>query len=341
MNKIRKLLDPAFVVDFFRREVLPHYPAFSDISRVEIKPYKELIWATTYHVVICFNTYFLKPSGAEVKIPIVCSAHSNEDRANIFWTLEYLWSAGFPNKTIDLPDPLFYSSDFRGTFYRGLRGENLLHYIKTKNFAIVEKIVASGARLFARLHALPAPASANFNPTNARLATVVPGTAKVFAEMVARYPGKYDADLHKIYAYLIAREKEFFDSGAPLALIHGDAHPENILRTAADRVGLIDFTDFCRGDFARDLGTFLQQLEYKIITKTGDARYAVKMKNLFLSEYLRASGRALTPALEARINLYYHWTALRTAIFWFVKFEPNEERGAELFNRVKVNLKIT
>jgi len=340
MNQIRKLLDPAFVAELFRREVLPHYPAFSAISRVEIKPYKELIWDTTYHVVICFMTYFRKPSGAEAKIPIFCSAHSSEDRLDIYRTLRYLWSVGFPTKTIDLPDPLFYSPEFRGTFYRGLRGENLLHYIKTQNLAIVAEMVASSARLFARLHSLPAPAEADFNPANARLATVMPGTAKVFAEMAGRYPGKYDADLRRIYAGLIAREDSFLASGAPLTLIHGDAHPENILRTARDRVGLIDFTDFCRGDFARDLGSFRQQLEYKIMRKTGDAAYAAKLKDLFLSEYLRASGRVLTPDLEARINMYYHWTALRTAIFWFVKFEPNEERGAELLAKVKAGLPL-
>jgi aminoglycoside phosphotransferase (APT) family kinase protein len=340
MNKIWNLFNESYVADLFTREVLPHYPAFTAISRIEIKPYKKLIWETTYHVVIGFNTYFWKPSGEEDKIPIVCSAHSEEPRENIYQALKYLQSVDFPTAFIDIPDPLFYADYFRGTFYRGLKGQDLLHYIKAQDFTTVRRIVILTAQLFARLHAMPAPASANFNPLGSRISTVIPGVPNILREMAARYNGKYQADLSQIYDCLVKQEEAYFNAGGKAALIHGDAHPENILVTAPDRLGLIDFADMCLSDPLRDVGSFLQQLEYKIIGKADDPALAAAMKQLFLETYLSAAGLELDPARQERIDLYYNWTAMRTAIFWFLKFGHNEERAEALLHQVKNNLHI-
>jgi len=338
MNKILPLFEEQFVLELFRREILPQYPSFSAISRVEIKPYKKLIWETTYHVVIGYRVYFRDARGLEIKLPIVCSAHSSEPRANVFAALKSLWNLGLGKEGIDLPRPLFYSEEFNGTFYRGLSGENLLYYIKKQQTAEIEKIVAATAVLFARLHSLTVGREANFNPINSRIKTVVPGINTILTEMSGRYNNKYTADLKKIYDYFIKNEESFFSSATRLALIHGDAHPENIIKTGAARIGLIDFTDFCLGDFARDLGSFIQQLEYKIIRNMNDPDYAAKVKNLFLHEYLMATGLKLDADLQVRIDLYYNWTAIRTAIFWFLKFGHNEARAEALLNQVKKNL---
>lgn len=338
MNKILRLLDNKFVLELFRREILPQYPFFKDISRVEIKPYKELIWETTYHVVFGFKVYFVKSNDEEVKIPVVCSAHSDEPRENVYLVLKYLWSLGLGKEEIDLPRPLFYSEEFNGTFYRGLSGQNLLYYIKNQKTAEIEKIVIAAAALFARLHSLPAKTETNFNPINSRIKTVVPGIDNILDEMTLRYHGKYTADLKKIYDYFIRKEEVFFSSGQSLSLIHGDAHPENIIKTGGNRIGLIDFTDFCLGDFARDLGSFMQQLEYKIVRKTDDLALAEKMKKIFLDNYLKFSGRELNSELQERIDLYYNWTAIRTSTFWFLKFGHNENRAEVLLSQVKKNL---
>ncbi|MFA5131516.1 MAG: phosphotransferase [Patescibacteria group bacterium] len=340
MNKIWQLFDEAFVLDYFRRKLLPLYPAFKEIKRVEIKPYKKLIWETTYHVVIGFNVYFLAKGKKEIKIPIICSAHSDEARENVFIGLNYLWEKKINRSGIDLPRPLFFSHHFNGTFYRALNGENLLHYIINKDRASIEKITRESAELFARLHALSVGPEANFNPLNARIQTVIPGTAMIFSEMRARYHGKYTPTLEAIYDILAKREAVFFASGAPLKLIHGDAHPENIIKTGEDRIGLIDFTDLCLSDFARDLGAFIQQVEYKINMKVSDSLFADKIKNIFLETYLDAAGLELDASLRARIDLYYNWTAIRTSTYWFLKAGHNEERGEALLNMVKNNLKI-
>lgn len=341
MNKIKQLFDEQYVIDLFRKEVLPHYPEFVAINRVVIRPYKDLIWQTTYHVVIGFHTYFLNAAGKEVMIPIVCSAHSNEPRENVYLGLKYLWAQGFPTKGINLPDPLFYSEYFRGTFYQGISGEHLLYYINKKDFDQVEKITVSAARLFARLHSLPTSTAVNFNPDNSRIKTVTPGVEKIFKEMSRRYDNKYNANLARWYDYFIQKEEKFFlESGDSLSLIHGDAHPENIIQTSEESVGLIDFTDLCLGDYARDIGTFLQQMDYKLITKAGVHDYGQKLNEMFLSAYLKASGKRLTPDVQGRIDLYYNWTAIRTATYWFMKYDHDESKAVQLLESINKRFKI-
>lgn len=340
MNKILQLFDEEFVVDYFKRELLPLYPAFKDIKRVNINPYKKMVWETTYHVVIGFDVYFLNALGHEKKIPVVCSAHSDEPRENVYVALKYLWAKKFSSHGVDLPRPLFYSEYFNGTFYRAINGENLLYYIKEKDTKNIEKIVIKSAELFAKLHALPAGVEANFNPMNSRVRTVIPGTAMIFKEMTARYGDKYCPDLQKLYDYFITQEEKFFHSGEALKLIHGDAHPENIIKTSEERIGIIDFTDLCLSDPARDLGAFLQQIDYKIVMKMGDHEFADRMKEVFLNNYLISSGLELDRNLQERIDLYYNWTAIRTSTYWFLKFGHNEERAEALLNKVKKSLNI-
>ncbi len=338
MNKILQLFDEKFVINLFRQKILPYYPEFIDIKQIKIKPYKNLVWKTTYHVVLSFDTYFLKADGEESRVLIVCSAHNEEPRKNIYLALKYLWTAGLPDKFIDLPKPLFYSTEFNGTFYQGLEGENLLYYIKNKDLFLVSEIVSEAAKLFARLHALENMGEANFNFENSRIKTVIPGTTRIFQEMERRYHNKYNNDLTKIYDHLIKQEEAYFAQGRPPVLIHGDAHAENIIRTAPHRLGLIDFNDLCLGDRARDLGSFIQQLEYNI--RVTDPIWSDRMKELFLSVYLQEANLKLDTDLKARIQLYCNWTAIRTGIYWFLKSGHDEDKAISLLQEVKNDLKL-
>jgi len=340
MNKILSLFDESYVRKLFIGKVLPLYPTFSGIEKIEIKPYKRMVWSSTYHVVISYVVYFIGPERSSEKKIIVCSAHSDEPRENVFKVLEYLHKHNFNQGNIDIPRPLFYSEHFRGTFYEGINGENLLYYIKKAQYSEVEEMLPLTAELFARLHKLPAAASANFNPINARIRTVIPGVKNILREISLRYQGKFDRDFIKIYDHLIAQEEMFFKDHLNLNLIHGDAHTENIIKTGDGRVGIIDFTDFCLGDFARDLGTFLQQMEYKVITKLEDEGQAEKMKKIFLDAYFKVSDVRRDEQLEKRIRLYYDWTAIRTAVFLFLKHDSDPARASILLAKAKIDLKI-
>jgi len=340
MNKILQLFDEEYVLAMFRRKLLPLYPSFSKIEKINIIPYKRLVWTTTYHVVVGYDVYLSAPDQEDTKILVVCSAHSDEPRENVFEAMRYLWDHKLNHDGVDIPHPLFYSEYFRGAFYRGINGENMLHYIKNKDYDEVKRLLPLAARLFAKLHQLPAGTAANFNPMNSRIKTVIPGVDNVLKEMSLRYEGKFDKSLKQMYDYFISQEEKFFARELKLSLIHGDAHTENLIKTGTDRIGLIDFTDFCLSDFARDLGTFLQQLEYKVIVKNGDKQIAEELKNIFLSAYLEETGLKMDADLENRIQLYYNWTAIRTSAFLFLKYESDPVKGEILFNQVKKSLGI-
>lgn len=340
MNKILQLFDEEYVLAMLRRKLLPLYPAFSGIEKIKIIPYKKLIWATTYHVVVGYDVYLSDSSPETTKILVVCSAHSDEPRENVFEAMRYLWEHKFNQGNIDIPHPLFYSEYFRGAFYRGIHGENLLHYIKHQEYDETRRLLPLAAKLFARLHNLPAGAAANFNPLNSRIKTVIPGVDNILREMSERYQGKFDKPLSQMYSYFVSEEEKFMSQNLSLSLIHGDAHTENLIKTGDDRIGLIDFTDFCLSDFARDLGTFLQQLEYKVIAKKGESKIAEEFKKIFLDAYLEERGLKMTADLEKRIQLYYNWTAIRTSAFLFLKYESDPVRAEILFDQVKKNLNI-
>jgi len=338
MNKILTLFDEAAAKKLLKKEVLPLYPEFQDIISLKIKPYKKLIWETTYHVVIAYRVLFSKKTGGEQKLEIVCSAHSSEPREVVFKVLSFLWSSGLADTEIVLPRPLFYSPEFNGSFYRAIAGKNLLNFIKENDRGKVERMLPQAARLLARLHSLHLPQDLSiFSDNNRSLRHVVPGRDLIIREITERFKGAFVDDIASFYERFIVAEESFFSSQNKRWLIHGDAHPENIIAVGGHKIGVIDFTDFCPADYARDLGAFLQQLEYKIVRNLNDSTFALEMKRLFLKSYFEESVEKLDDSLQARIDLYYNWTAIRTATFWLLKHECEPDKAVAAIAMVKNN----
>jgi len=341
MNIILKLLDPIYVKNFFTKELLPRVPEMVEIKNVSVEPIKKNIWRTTYHVVFRFITTFINEAGQEEIWPIYCTAHSSEPRESVHEALNFLWQANFSQGGLTVPRPLFYSPEFRAAFYRGMEGKLLYHSIKEKNFSEIEAGITKSAAWFAKLHSLPTKNVKNFNPQNSRIATAVPGREQILKKTGALYP-EYLKIYERLYHLFTLREDSFLDSSERLWLTHGDAHPENVVLTADHKLAMIDFTDLCLSDFARDLGTFLQQLDYMAKHKTNDLVYTEKIKKLFLNSYLEFAKIKMDESLEARINNYYFWTALRTASFFLFKHDAQPESARPLLemicNKLNINL---
>lgn len=336
MNKILSLLDENFVCDYFRQNILPLRPEIKEIISVKIKPYKKMIWSQTYHVVIGFNLQVLKDNKEKEDFFLVCSAHSSEPRENVFKVLNFLKKQGMGADWIDIPQPLFFSPEFNGVFYVGLKGDNILKKVIKGHEDSFDKIKLAG-RMFAQLHSLPTKNIAGFNPLSSKIETVVPGVPKILRLINSFYDGVYDEKIKALYDYFLEQESIYCSQEKNLALIHGDAHLENLIDTGPGRLGVIDFADFCVSDFARDLGTFLQQLEHRLIrAKDGlrDLNKEKKLKNIFLSEYLKCRNISLDDDLKKRIKLYHDWTMLRTATYFLLKENPEVERGERMLNKV-------
>jgi len=340
MNKILQLFDENFVKDYLAQKLRTIYPDLLCVNSVIIKPYKKMIWETTYHVVIGFSLELEKMNSEKEDLFLVCSAHSSEPRENVFKVLTFLQDRGMADELFDIPCPLFYSNSFRGVFYSGLRGENILKQVRENTELSWEKI-SLASRMFAKLHSLSIAGVQNFNPQNSEIETVVPGVPTILSEMSRKYNGKYDKQMADFYEYFITSEKRL-KKEENICPIHGDAHLENIIDTGPGRLGVIDFADFCFSDFARDLGTFLQQLEHRLIKIkeiNGNVDIDKVLKNKFLSEYLAVRNIKLDDNLKERIKLYYDWTMLRTATYFFLKEKSEVERAIGLLDRISANIK--
>ncbi len=334
MNIIWKLFEEDYVKKLFEEKVLPQYPDFKKIKNIKISAPKKHIWENTYHVVIAFNVFFVDKNNQEHHLPIYCSAHSDEPRKNVYDVLKYLWSHGFDKGNLTIPHPLFYSEKFRGTFYRGVEGKNLYHYIRQDDKKNIEAIIPKTADWFVKLHSLSTFDARNFNKENSRIKTVIPGKEHILERIKKDYP-QYFEFYKKAYDNFIQQERDFFSKTCKRYLVHGDAHPENVIKMSERKIAVIDFTDLSLADFARDLGTFLQQVEYMIMRKIEDKNYAQKIKDLFLNTYLKNAKIKLDDNLQKRIKLYYNWTSIRTATFFLLKKHPEPERAEILINKLK------
>ncbi|MBI4779471.1 phosphotransferase [Candidatus Falkowbacteria bacterium] len=341
MNKINNLLDEKIVLDLFKKEILPKYPEFSDIKQIKTHLIKDNIWISTYHVVIEYQTTFINSDKKFETLPIYCTAHSDEPRLNSFEALTFLWQNGFNKGNLTILRPLFYLPDFNAFFYQGINGQNLYQYIRRKDVATIEAVAAKAAAWFAKLHHLSATAEAakNFNPVNSLIETIIPGMAHALAKIKGQEP-RYFEICRQAYEKINQEEKDFFASTGQRWLIHGDAHPENIIIIDKNKIGVIDFTDICLADYARDLGTFLQQLEFMMLRKIDDRLQVEKIKQLFLNSYFKNAKITLGDNLRKRINNYYNWTALRTAIFFLLKDKAEPERAHGLLIKISQNLKL-
>lgn len=339
MNKINSLFDPLSIKKFFGRKLLPLYPKYDRIGNIEIIPHKKNIWQKTYHVVVEFKTELMNKKGEVVYLPIFCTAHSSEPRENVFTSLKYLWDAGFYDDELSIPRPLFYSKYYNGTFYRGVEGANLYQYIRVNNRKEVDRIIPQAAFWFAKLHALPTDKAPNFNVENSRIETVYPGIPHILEKIRLDYP-QYAEFYKQAYEIFDKKEKEFLASTERRWLVHGDAHPENIIKMSDRKIGVIDFTDLCLTDFARDLGAFLQQIEFMCDRKINDPEYTERVKKLFLDSYLERTGIKIDEELQKRIDNYYYWTAMRTSTFFLIKHDVEPERAAPIIERVKQGMAI-
>ncbi|MBU2233602.1 aminoglycoside phosphotransferase family protein [Patescibacteria group bacterium] len=340
VNKIYHLLDEKFVLNLFKEKILPEYPRFSHIKEIKITLIKDHIWVFTYHVVIKYKITFINLEKKLEILPIYCTAHSDESRLNSFEALTFLWQNGFNQKNLTIPRSLFYSPDFNAFFYQGVNGEDLYQYILRKDVEMIEAVVVKVATWLTKLHNLSVIAAKGkiFNHLNSRIETIIPGMTQALIKVQAQ-GSRYFEICREAYRIINQKEKDFFSSTDRRWLIHGDAHPKNII-IDKNKIGVIDFTDICLADYARDLGTFLQQLEFMMFRKIENQAQVEKIKQLFLNNYLKNAKITLDDNLQKRINNYYNWTALRSAIVFLLKDKAEPERAHDLLIKISQDLKL-
>lgn len=329
-SKIRPLLEA---------EVLPLYPEYDRVAEIKIVPHKKNIWITTYHVVVEYCCVFESSSGQSLALSIFCSAHSCEPRDKAYQAAQFLWNSSLRSLGLALPRPLFYSSKYRAFFYRGVAGHTLYYYMKRNKLAEATEIVDSFAYWLASLHHLPLGGYTVLANDNARVATATPGRDEILAKSRLSSP-ELALRMERLFQIIEEREEAYFQTADSLCFVHGDAHPENVVRVKAGQSAMIDFADFHIGDRARDLGSFRQQLTYMAHRKMPDYKSAPGLQEKFFSSYNKYYQGESEPGLDRRIDTYHAWTAMRTATYFLISHHLHPERAEPLIDEAEKYLGI-
>jgi len=328
IEKIKKLFEPNFVKNYIT-EKAPAFARENDLSEISIHPIKKNIGEKFYHIVIKFD---LKDNAGR---SIFCSAHLNENRKNAFLALEYIKNNSTKDDEFLTPSPLFYDQEMNAFFYFGYEGKNLLNNIKDTGQDISE-ILKKTAKWTLTLHSTPIIGAENFNKENSRIKTIIPGPKK-FLEKIENIFPEFLEEVKTAFEKISKKEEEILEKMDKKFLIHGDLHPENVIITKNGKISVIDFTDVCVSDWARDIGNFMQQIGYMSRGYTAEEEIE-KNKNIFLEEYLTLSGIQKTPEIMERITLYESWSALRSAIYFLIKGKPEKENAMILLKELKGKL---
>lgn len=328
----RQLLDEKFVSQYFSQKITgPRYQAaiWNSVKIIPIKKHlhqkNNLIF---YHFVIRYDIPGLNQ-------PIFCSAHSQENRKPAFNALKFIHSQ---IKNYPLA-PLFYSPNFNAFFYLGLSGENLQYYLK-KQPQKVPNLIKLAANRLADFHQIKInPKKHNFNPKNQRVETVVPG-AKIFFQKIKFKAPSFSQESEAIFQKINQFDQKNLPQNGHY-LIHGDIHPENIIIGQQLKIAIVDYTDICVADFARDLASFSHQLNY-MTTRFNPclAKKLPQFQKIFFETYLKKRKMKMTPDLNQRIKYYLAWTALRNLVFFLTKNFIETEEAKKSLQSAKEYLKL-
>ncbi|MCX6800147.1 MAG: aminoglycoside phosphotransferase family protein [Candidatus Falkowbacteria bacterium] len=291
---------------------------------------------------LSFQVTFATKRGKEESRLIVCTAHWHETRIKVFNSLNFLWENDFSDPKLTIPRPLFFSEYFNGCFYEGIEGISLLELIEKNDVKTLQSIIPLIAKWFAKLHSIKISSRTN-KLEQSLITNVIPGKKQILDVIKERYPAML-ADYKYIYGKLIKIENYHLAHLKKLSVTHGDAHPGNIIYITKGHLGVIDFTDLCLADPARDIGTFKQQLEYMCRKKITDETIPGKLFAIFLEHYLEYVKIKYTSDFDERVNLYYNWTTIRTATYFLTQGKlmlkaEYHQKAKKFIQQVKENLK--
>ena len=338
MNIINELFNTKSTLSYFIRKILPKYPKHKSIESIEIIPHKKYIWSDNYHVVIEFVTTFINSENTKTTISIFCTAHSNENRKPVCIKLNLLWDIGFNDSYLSIPKAIHYSKKYNACFYEGVDGISLYELIKDNNVESLVTALPLAAKWFAKLHSLEIINRDNILKKST-IARVIPGKKNILERMEIDYPHIYP-NYKKVFIAIAKIENKHLAKVKKLSIVHGDAHPENIISVNARKLGVIDFTDLCIADPARDIGTFTQQLEFMSSRKLINPELIKKLSGIFLKNYFKYAKIKPDDFLFERINNYYNWTTIRTATYFLTQIKlmtrkDCHNRAISLINQAK------
>jgi len=191
-----------------------------------------------------------------------------------------------------------------------VEGNTLLEMIesKDKNY---EKVIKSSARWIARMH--------NLTPEN----NIFQSNYKIAKKNYKNYLKSIESYLPEktnIIKDILTKVKKIRKE-SKTSIIHGDFQAQNVIYNPANnKTTVIDYDWAGIGDPLYDVASFLIQLDYKTSKLLKDNEI-IELKNQFIQEYQKASGRSLDSVAQ-EINTYQAEIIIQR-ISWIIGFVKN------------------
>ncbi|MFH0854364.1 MAG: phosphotransferase [bacterium] len=326
-KKMDQLLDDKFIKNFFDGNLKAFFDNAESIKSIKRITHKEVRGNFDYSLIIEFILEINYKNNQTITKSIFCKAHSDEKKNKSTYYMEMLYKNGFNEGLYQVPRPLSYIPMLRAGFYEGAQGHNLLYYLKQRDFDKIENIVKNAAHWISKLHELKFNDFNSLKISIAKIKDNKPPIKQVFKDMKKHYLRLYDefAPLYRAtrkYETMFLKELKREEK---TKIIYADYHPENIIAQShsQDGISVIDFTDLALGDPYRDVGTFMEQVDF-MSKKYMPPEKARQWRTIFLEEYIKTNNIKLTKREFQRINLYCLWTSLRNIIYFYYKKDQNQ-----------------
>lgn len=322
-----QLLDNGFIKKFLEGNLETFFEGAKKIKKIKKITHKEILGKDDFSLIIEFILRILLNNGKIVTKSVFCKAHSEESKNKAIYYMEILYKNGFNEGIYQVPRSLTYVPDLRAGFYEGVKGKNLLFYLEQRDEGKIKEVVKDAAHWISKLHGfnirhfetlqLPVLKIKNNKPPIRILLNQMRGTYNaLFKEF---YPLYKEAEKYEnnFLGKLKKQEKT--------KVIYSDYHPENIIVPQYSKQGItvVDFTDLALGDPYRDVGTFLEQVEF-MARKFMPKENGRQLQKIFLREYSLINVLKYKKQDWQRINLYCLWACLRNIIYFFYKKDPDQ-----------------
>lgn len=325
-KKMEHLLNDKFIRNFFDGNLKLFFEGAKQIKSIDKTIYKDIRGNYDYTLIIEFNLEIIFNDKKILKKSVFCKAHSNEKKNKSIYYMDILYKNGFNEGLYQVPRSLIYLPEFCAGFYEGTQGHNLLYYLKHHDYDKIKTGVVDAARWLAKLHNISPEKFNSSKPGFTWIKDNYPPAKRVLKEMNENYSGLYKT-FSPLYEKILKFEDKFLKNlkkEDTAKIIYADYHPENIIVPNYSHQGItvIDFTDLSLGDQFRDVGTFMEQVEF-MSRKYMPSSKSKYWPNIFLTAYLKASDIEPNTDDLRRINLYRAWSCLRNIVYFYYKEDPD------------------
>jgi len=326
--RLSDLAKPEVVKTILQDILAEFYPDHTKVTDISLTTHKRHFKDTALSRIVIGCTITCSD---KKPLELIIAAAEDGTREEAFANTQLLYQHGFDRGNLLVTRPLVYLAGPQAMVYETAMGKPLYQFLKQQPaFDDLLQPLNLAASWLKKLHQL------ELTPDEAKIIRGynwdrVVGLIKPYINIFAEESAKQSEKLKKILQRLIAYHQDLSGPVQP-RLVYGDYHPENIIISSlqAKEIIGIDFTDLTYGDPYRDLGTFIQQLDF--MSQRFLPREEInKLKKHFLRSYFDRRFSELPLAYIQRINLYQALTALRTAV-WLFKLTGRRQVSLECLN---------